>query len=148
QHTGGCAEREPIESAIRSGVTRIGRPCGHGTRFPIENEYKGKYQQDRPNGLRPLLQLVDQRYAVERERDDDERADQVPRDHVQSNTYFQSLRHDGGFEREEYERERGIDQGGDRRTDVSESGAAGQEINIDICSARVVCDGQAYHEDE
>ncbi len=55
----------------------------------------------------------------------------------------QRHRHDAGFDREQQKCERGIDERGQRRAHVAETGAACQQIDVDPVTAGVVRNGQA-----
>ena len=75
------------------------------------------------------------RDAVRDQRDDDQRTDDVAGEQRNPEAHFQRERHDRRFDREEQERERGVDQRRDGRADVAEAGAARQQIDVDAVVA-------------
>ena len=82
------------------------------------------------------------------ERDHGERADQVAEVQRQAEIQFERIRHDRGFQREQDERERRVDERRDRRADVAEAGAAREQVHVDAVVGGVVADRQAGGEDD
>ena len=48
--------------------------------------------------------------------------------------------HDRCFERKQRERKRGVNQRGYRRADITETGATGHQVNIDVIAGGVIAD--------
>ena len=87
--------------------------------------------QDEPDRLRRDLHPADEADAVDDDRDDHQRADRCSRAHSGMPKHIsQRQRHDRGFDRKEEERERRVDQRGDRRADVAEARAAGEQVDV------------------
>jgi hypothetical protein len=61
---------------------------------------------------------------------------------------LEGLRHDRAFEGEEDEGEAGVDDRGQRRAEIAESGATGEQVHVDGILRRVVGDRDAGGEDD
>jgi hypothetical protein len=106
------------------------------------------HQHQQPQRLRPHLQPADGGDAVRDQRDHHQRAQQVTPGRRDVEGQFQRIGHHGGFEREEDEREAGVDQRRDRAADVAETGAAGQQVHVDAVARGVQADRQPGQEDD
>ena len=130
---GGAAELRPFPKRARS----------------VEGDEDERQEvQEQPERLRPGLEAADERDAVGDQWNDHQRADDVADEQRNAEAHLQGERHDRGFDREEQERERGIDQRRDGRADVAEAGAAGEQVDVDAIARRVVGDRKAGQENE
>ncbi len=107
-----------------------------------------KEMQADPDRLRPKLQAADEGDAVRHERNDDQRAQHVACEQRNAEAHLQRKRHDRGFDGEEQKGERGVDQRRDRRSDVAEAGAAGEQVDVDAIGRGVIGDWYAGEKDQ
>ena len=84
QHTGSSAEHQQIEAPGIATQTFIADPGAQQGRVLVGDEQQGQDQHDHPGGLRPDLQFADGRDAKEHQRDDDQRAQQIPQRQLQA----------------------------------------------------------------
>ncbi len=117
-------------------------------RLFVENEHKGRDQHDEPDRLAQQLQPVYYGHAEERDRDDDDRRNDIAEDNRQAEIDLESLGHNGSFQGKEYEGEYGVDQRCDRRPYIAEARPAREEVHVDVVFARVIGDWQSCYEDE
>ena len=82
------------------------------------------------------------------QRDDHQRAQQVPPGRRDVESQLQRVSHDGRFQREEDEGEAGVDEAGDRAADVAEAGAAGQQVHVHTVARGVQADGPTGCKDD
>jgi hypothetical protein len=101
-----------------------------------------------PDRLRPELELADECDAVRHQGDHDQRTDDIAREQRDAETHFQRQRHDGRFDGEEQEGERGVDQRGDRRTDIAEARTTGEQVDVDAVFRGVIGDRDAGEKDD
>ena len=113
-----------------------------------EDEGVGQHEEEDPQRLRPRLKFADRGDAVGDQRNDDQRADQVTPRRRNPEGQFQRISHDRRLESEEDEGEGGVDQRGDRRADVAETGAACQQVHVQPVPRRHDADRQAEQEDD
>ncbi len=110
------------------------------------DEHERGQVEQHPDGLGPHLKAADPCNAVGHDRDHHDSADDVADGHRQAEAQLERQSHDDGFYGEKDERERGVDQRSDGRSDVAESGPARQQIDIDAVARGVVGDRQAGQE--
>ena len=101
-----------------------------------------------PDRLRPQLEAADQGDAVRDQRNDDDGADEIAQRARNSEAHLQRGGENHRLDREEDEGEGGVDQRGDGRADVTEPGAAGQQVDVDAAFGGMVGDRQAAAEDD
>ena len=104
--------------------------------------------EDDPDRLGPELEAADQRDAVDHQRNDDDRADEVADRARNAETQLERGCENDRLDREEDEGEGGVDQRGDGRADIAEPGAACQQIDIDAAFGGVIGDRQSAAEDD
>jgi hypothetical protein len=144
----GGAEHQHIEMAV------VSRAAGEVQQLPRQfgaaqqDGDKGEREQQQPARLGDHLDAADQRHAVGHQRDDDQRADQVAEIERQAAIQLQRVGHDGRLQREQDERERGVDEGGNGRADITETGAAREQVHVDAVAGGVVADRQAAEKDD
>jgi hypothetical protein len=102
--------------------------------------------QHQPDALGRQLHAADETDPVQGDRDDNQRTDDVRQRQRQPEQHVQGDGHDAGFDGEQDERERGVDQRCDRRAHVAEAGAAGEQVDVDTIAGRVARNGQADQE--
>jgi hypothetical protein len=136
---------EPDFARLDSVVVRDARKR---TRIAHDHIGKGHHQHQQPDGLRPDLQPADRRNSVRDQWNDHQRADQVAPGRRDAQRQLQRIGHHRGLEREEDEGEGGVDQRGQRGTDVAEAGAAGEQVHVDAVARGIDADGQAGKEDD
>ncbi|MGY4283598.1 hypothetical protein ACVWXO_002818 [Bradyrhizobium sp. LM2.7] len=150
EHHGGChAEQQQIEIAVHVAVlARELAPLREGVGAGPGDGGKGQDVQDDPERLRPELEAADQRDAVGHQRDDRDRADEVADRARNAEAHLQRGRQDHCFDREEDEGEGGVDQRGDGRADITEAGAAGEQVNVDAAFGGIIGNRDAATEDD
>jgi len=146
RHRGRGAEHQPVEAgAARDAAGQRGELGEALRRMPGDGGI-GQHQQHHPHRLRPALQPRDQRDAVHHQRHHAERGDQVAQRQRPVERHLDRQRQDGRLQREEDEGEAGVDQRGQRRAQVAEAGAAGQQVHVQPVAGGVVADRQAGEE--
>ena len=149
QHRGREPEQHEIEARHRRRRPSLPPNCVHAAisagMFP-RDDGDGHELQDQPDRLRDDLHLADEADAVERDGNDHQRADDVREPHRDVEHQVQRHRHDAGFDGEQQERERRVDQRGHRRAHVAEAGAAREQVDVHAVFRGVVGDGQADEE--
>ena len=100
-----------------------------------------------PQRLRPQLEAADQGDAIGYQWNDHHRADEIADRARDAEAHLQRGGEDDRLDREENEGEGCVDQRGDGRADVTEAGAAGQQIDVDAAFGGVIGDRQAAAED-
>ena len=155
-----CATREKTTSAAepnssglkapsdRAVLTRVARPVLDREHALRADEDEGQDMQHDPEGLGPELELADEGDAVGDQRDHQQGADQIADAERHVEAHFQRQRHDHRFDREEDEGEGRVDQRGDRRADIAETGAAGEQVDVDAVLGGVIGDRQAREKDD
>jgi hypothetical protein len=109
---------------------------------------EGQEMQHDPCWLRPELKPADESNAMRHQRNHDQRAEHVAYEKWDAQTHLEGERHDRGFDGEEEEGERGIDQRGDCRSEIAEAGAAREQIDIHAIGRCVIGDRQTGQQDE
>jgi hypothetical protein len=145
---GGGAEHQYIEPAVVAGASRVVHQLRQQFRLLVQDGDEGQRHQDQPHGLGQHLDAADQGHAMRDQRDDRQRADHVAEIERQAEIQFECVGHNGRLEREQDERERGVDEGGDGRADVAEAGAAREQVHVDAVFGGVVADRQAGEKDD
>ncbi|MGY3528432.1 hypothetical protein ACVISU_001200 [Bradyrhizobium sp. USDA 4452] len=123
-------------------------PLGEGMRIGPGDRRERHDVEDHPQRLGPELEAADQRDAVDDERNDHDRADQIadrPRD---AEAHVERAGQDHRLDGEEDEGEGGVDQRGNGRADIAEAGAAGQQVDVDAAFGGMVGDRQSAQEDD
>ena len=143
----GEAEIEQADAAIGraklAGEARPFRQCGRAG--PEDIGDRRDLQHD-PDALGRDLEAGDGAHAVERDRDDDEGADQIGDAHRHAGHGGERDRHDRRFDRKEQEGEAGIDERGEGRAEIAEACAAGQQVDVEAVLGGVIGDRQADDE--
>lgn len=111
------------------------------------HRHQGRDHQHDPDRLGPHLELGQQGHAKDDERNDDQGHDQVAHGQGYPEGELEGLGHDRSLEGEEDEREAGVDERRDRRAEVPEPCASGEQVHVDRVLGRVVSDGDASEED-
>ncbi len=142
------AEQVRVESRAAAMFAAVLPQPGQYLRLFDEDEGVGQHEEEDPQRLRPRLKLADRGDAVGDQRNDDQRADQVTPRRRNPEGQFQRISHDRRLEGEEDEGEGGVDQRGDRRADVAETGAACQQVHVQPVPRRHDADRQAEQEDD
>jgi hypothetical protein len=143
------AECEQVQPALAEPLLRGElRPAVELGGRVRRDERERQQAQQHPHRLRQHLEAADQGDAMGDQRDHCERADEIAGPQRNAEAHLQRHGQDHGFDREEDERERGVDQRGDGGADVAEPGAAGQQVHVDAVLRGVVADGQAGEEDD
>ncbi|MGY4346972.1 hypothetical protein ACVWXM_003439 [Bradyrhizobium sp. GM7.3] len=109
---------------------------------------EGQDVQDDPDRLRPELEAADQRDAVGDKRDDRDRADEIADRARNAEAHLERRGQDHRFDREEDEGEGGVDQRRDGRADITEAGAAGEQVNVDAAFGGIIGNRDAAAEDD
>ncbi len=115
---------------------------GPGQDFDAGPGQHGEWQhlQDDPQRLRPFLEGTDARKAVGDQRNHQQGIEKIANFQRHPEAILQGLRQDRGFQGKEDEGEAGIDQRGDRRSQIAEAGASGQQVDIHPRPCRVIGD--------
>ena len=139
-----CSTKEvQVKDTCSALLTSVVRNAGKGLRITHQNKAKWHHQHDQPQRLRPNLEAADGGHAVGDQGNHHHRANQVTpgRRYVQGQ--LQRIGHDGRLQREEDEGERGIDQRGQRGSDVAEARAAREQVHVHPVAGGIHTDGQA-----
>ena len=122
-------------------------PLRKGMRVGVSDRRERNDVQNDPQRLRPELETADQRDAVGHQRNDDDGADQISDRARNSEAHLERAGENDGFDGKEDEGEGRVDQGRNRRTDISEAGATRQEVDVDAAFCGMIGDRQAATED-
>ena len=140
-HAAGGPERAPAEAAVVLTAREAGE-VGEGF-GPLGSDGEVRQdEQNQPDRLGEPLQAVDRGDAEGHQRNDRQRADQVGHRQRHREIHRDRLPHDRRFESEEQERETGIDQRRERRAEIAEPRAAGEQIDIHAVAGGVIADRQ------
>ncbi len=143
RHRRRCTKHERVELAAARRPARKASEIKKSLRVFPEHREVGQEQQHAPQRLGPHLQARDQRDAANHHGNDDHGADHVTPGNRDVEVHLQRQRHDGRLQREEDEGEARVDQRGDGRAQVTEPGAARQQVHVHAITRRVITDGQA-----
>ncbi len=80
--------------------------------------------------------------------DHHQRVQQITEPDGNAETKLQGETQNGRFQREKDKGEAGVNEGGDRRSDIAEARAAGQQVNIDTIFCRIIGDGDTGQEQQ
>ena len=141
-------EQGEVELTALPVGTGIARQVREQVRVVVEHIDIRHDHQHQPERLRPHLQAADRGDAIDHQRDHRQRADQVAPGRRDVECQLKSVGHDGRLEREKNEGEARVDQRGDGRADVAETGAAREQIHVDAVACGVMTDRQTGQEDD
>ena len=144
-----------VPNSIRSRLTaRVAMVAGKVPPFskrmrigPGDRRERQDVEND-PERLRPELEAADQRDAVGHQRNDDDGGDQIADRARNAEAHLQRGRENDRLDRKEDEGKGRVDQRGDGRADVTEAGAAGQQVDIDAAFGGMVGNRQSAAEDD
>ena len=145
---GGRAKGQHVEAAASAVGARELQQLARQLRTLDHDRDEGQGHQAQPERLGQHLDAADQGHAMRHQRHHHQCAGQVAEPQRQAEIQLQRIRHDRRFEREQDEGERGVDEGRDGRADVTEAGAAREQVHVDAVARRVVADRQAGQEDD
>jgi hypothetical protein len=141
-------EHQEVERpAVGAGVAAIVRPSLERPCVGECDEDERQDMQGDPERLRPQLKPADEGDAVRDEGNHHDRADDVAEEQGNTEPQLQRQREDGRLDREEQEREGGVDQRRHGRADVAEARPARQKVDVDAVSGGVVGDRQSGQKD-
>lgn len=139
---------EHVEAAMAALCTAEVQQLGRQLRALHQDRDEGQGHQPEPERLGQHLDAADQGHAMRHQRHHHQRAGQVAEPQGQAEVQFERIGHDGRFQREQDEGERGVDEGRDGRADIAEAGAAREQVHVDAVARRIVADRQAGQEDD
>ena len=122
-------------------------PLRERVRIGVGDRHERHDVQDDPERLRPQLEAADQGDAVDHQRNDDDRGDQIADRARDAEAHLQSGCENNRLDGEEDEGKGGVDQRSDGRADIAEAGAARQQIDVDAAFRGMVGDRQSAAED-
>src|ERR1700704_2243516 len=143
------AEKQQVKLA--AGLTMFAgkfAPLRERVRIGVRDRNEWQDVKDDPERLRPKLEAADQGDAVGHQGNDDYGADEIADRARNAEAHLERGGENDRLDGEENEGERGVDQRGDGRADITESGAAGQQIDVDAAFGGVVGDRQAAAEND
>ena len=138
-HAGGQQRRAEVE-ALDAVLTLVGEELADRLGMAHDQVDERRDHQDQPQRRRPDLKCGKHFHAVDDQREDDERRRRVADPQRDAEPEFEALGHDRALEGEEDEGERREDDVGDHRAVVAEAAAAGDQVEVDVVSRRVVGD--------
>ncbi|MEU4666560.1 hypothetical protein AB0F91_01015 [Amycolatopsis sp. NPDC023774] len=125
RHAHAEAEPDRREPGARALSAVEGGEVGEAARLAHQHHHERQHQARDPQRLRPRLHLRDRAHAVRGKGQHDQRREQVADRQRDAERQLEGLAHDRAFEREEDDREAGVDQRRERRPEVAEAGSAG-----------------------
>jgi hypothetical protein len=145
----GRAKQQEIE--MTGGAAVVARKFGPGHEGVAAGIGDGRERQQvehQPDRLGPELKTADQRDAMGHQRDDDHGRYQVADGARNIETHLQRRGENDRLDGEEDEGERRINQRGNSRADIAETGTAGEEIDINAAFCGIIRDRQSAAEDD
>ena len=141
-------KKRPLEALSCSRFTTVVHQTLHHPRIEHQNGHIRHHHHHQPQRLRPHLEAADDRHPVGNQRYHHHRADEIPPGRRYAQRQFQRVGHDGGLQRKEDERERGVDERCDGGADVAKARAPGEQVHVEPVAGRIHADGPARQKND
>ena len=138
----------PFEDRARTRLAPVPHHVGECLWCHDRHGHERHHHHHQPQGLGPHLETADDRHTMRHQRNHHQRTDEVAPGGRYVQCEFERVGHDGRFQREKDEGERGVDQRGDGGADVAEARTSREQVHVDAMARGVDADGQAGQKDD